>query len=121
MKVIDLLNKVAKEEEVPKKIKYNQRVYQYDEQQSDYGYFFINSYMYFLDEINTIEQLNDEVEIIGEDKEIEEIPYHYNLGYIDCGDLKREVVEELSNNFNYFAKKINELIKAVNELNKRDK
>ena len=49
-------------------------------------------------------------------KKIEEIPYHYNLGYIDCGDLKREVVEELSKNFNYFADKINELTKAVNYL-----
>lgn len=52
----------------------------------------------------------------NKNNEIEKIPYHYNLGYIDCGDLKREVVEELSNNFNYFADKINELIDETNKL-----
>lgn len=67
----------------------------------------------------TIDDSNDlycEVEIIEEEKEIEKIPYHYNFGYIDCGDLKREVIEELSNNFNYFADKINDLIDEIKKL-----
>ena len=31
MKVIDLLNKIAKGEEVPEKIKYNTKIYNWDE------------------------------------------------------------------------------------------
>ena len=58
------------------------------------------------------------IEIIEEEKEIEKIPYHYNFGYIDCGDLKKEVIEELNKNFNYFKDKINELINEVNKLKK---
>lgn len=120
MKVIDLLNKIANGEALPKKFKDNYHTYTKIEQAQTLeddsividinyqdelgGYLFGDNYA-----LSTI--LNDEVEIIEEEQDIEEIPYHYNLGYIDCGNLKREVVEELSKNFNYFADKINELIK----------
>lgn len=116
MKVIDLLNKIAKGEKTPKKIKYDNKIFEYTAR--DYhvyaGEWLFKDYC-----IEAI--LNHEIEIIEEDKDIEEIPYHYNFGHIDCGDLKREVVEELSENFNYFKDKINELVRELNKIKKEGK
>ena len=108
MKVIDLLNKIAKGEEVPKKIDYNKKVYEYDKEQSDFCHFSINYYEYFLDDINTIEQLNDEVEIMKE-KEIEKL----ELGDISPNGeylilVKDEKIQD----------KINELIDEINSIKK---
>ena len=71
MKVIDLLNKIANGEEVPKKIKYENDIYIH-----------IDNYCYYCDETNLIlsdrvfaeySKLNDEIEIIEEDKKIEKL------------------------------------------------
>ena len=69
MKVIDLLNKIATGEEVPKKIKYDNKYYTYNKEQDDYEIFTICHYDYLLDGINTFSSLNDEVEIIEEPKD----------------------------------------------------
>lgn len=126
MKIIDLLNKIANGEEVPKKIKCDGSIYDYEfqntitgayEYRNNYGQCIMNNmagHLYLTD------ILNNEVEIIKEEKEIDKIPYHYNLGYIDCGDLTREVIEELTKNMNCFTDKINELIDEINKL-KEDK
>ena len=90
MKIIDLLNRIAKGEEVPKKIKINNIVYEY------------RGYMYCTEKANyqDIEDylfgkwnfniLNDEVEIIEEveDKEYEDIE-ELNL---DTDELLKKVV-----------------------------
>lgn len=60
-------------------------------------------------------------QIVEEEKDIEEIPYHYSFGYIDCGGLSDVARDELDKNFNYFKDKINELINAVNKLKKEGK
>lgn len=105
---------LIKDGKAPKKIKVDDYISYLIENETNWVLTYIddsNDYLfrdYFL-------RLDDEVEII-EDKKIEKIPYHYNLGYIDCGDLKREVVEELSENFNYFKDKINELIEEIEKL-----
>lgn len=115
IKIIDLLNKIANMEELPKEIYFCGRIYELD----DYNHYMYEKYGLYEDlldftlNVELDEFLNDEVKIIEEEKEIEKIPYHYNFGYIDCGDLKREVIEELSNNFNYFADKINEIIDEI--------
>ena len=66
MKVIDLLNKIANGEEVPKKIKYENDIY-----------ILTDNYCYYCDETNLIlsdrlyaeqSRLNDEVEILEEEK-----------------------------------------------------
>lgn len=74
VKIIDLLNKIANDEEVPEKIKINNVIYEY------------RGYMYCTEKANyqNIEDylfgkwnfniLNDEVEIIEEPKKIEKIP-----------------------------------------------
>ena len=66
IKVIDLLNKIANGEEVPKKIKYENDIY-----------ILTDNYCYYCDETNLIlsdrlyaeqSRLNDEVEILEEEK-----------------------------------------------------
>lgn len=72
MKVIDLLNKIANGEEVPKRIKYRYHIYEYED-----GYDFVCDdleHPYFAENYcNDYEDLNSEVEIIEEDKKIEKL------------------------------------------------
>ena len=112
MKLIDLLNKIANGEEVPKKIEYNGDIYIH-----------VDNYCYFCEETNEIlsqniyaefSRLNDEVEIIKdnyENFEIDKNGYIHTKGGIWKG---RKLDIELVN-------KINELEKEINELkNKED-
>lgn len=92
MKIIDLLNKIANKEEVPKKIKFHGKYYiWYDnEYTGNEGYCLeplksdSNSFL----EINTVYDLNNEVEVIEDNKKIEELPqntfemYGYVMGKI---------------------------------------
>ena len=103
IKIIDLLNKIADGEEIPKKIKYNDDLYTH-----------VDNYCYFCEETNEIlsqniyaefSRLNDEVEIIEEEKEIRKMAFIY------------KVDDEMQNGNNErFRDFINELIDAVNEL-----
>lgn len=70
MKVIDLLNKIANNEEKPKIIKIGTQVWHYNYDLDDYmsnnsGYYLMNHY-------NMLKCLNYEVEIIGKEKKIPE-------------------------------------------------
>lgn len=68
MKIISLLNKIANGEEVPKKIKYDNLVYEYDEQY-DYknelqiNYYSVDNGTDFFNNVFCY-SLNDEVEIL---------------------------------------------------------
>jgi len=106
MKIIDLLNKIANGEEVPKKIKYENDIY-----------VLTDNYCYYCDETNLIlsdrifaeySRLNDEVEIL-EEKKIPERLYNYiSCGWNGtCKDLKRE---ELFGDLKQIGSKINEII-----------
>lgn len=95
MKIIDLLNKIANGEEVPKKIKYVDDIY-----------INIDEHCYFCEETNeTLSQniyaefsrLNDEVEIIEEDKKIE------RMTAISTNSFNQALVD-----------KINEIIDVIN-------
>lgn len=119
MKVIDLLNKIANREEVPEIIKYQNSYYKFYERLRDFYNYkkidintmeYLDSYLeddYFLTNILTGEvEIIKGKEIIEEDKEIEEINFiteHDSFSTIDQYKLQE---------------KINELIKAVNELKK---
>ena len=75
MRVIDLLNKIANGEEVPKKIGYDNKIFEFDELERQYTFHNLD-YSVNVDLGLSIEglrysTLNDEVEIIEEDKEIE--------------------------------------------------
>lgn len=110
MKVIDLLNKIAKGEKVPQNIKFLQNIYGYEKDRKEYttktsscGW---HTLLYdILDRHNILELIECEVEIL-EDKteEIEEYKTTYTERCIDI-----EVRD-----------KLNEVIRAVNKLNKQD-
>lgn len=112
MKVIELLNKIAKGEELPKTIVWNYKHYQIGVEQ----YYETEGRMGLFEKIfnilNDRDALNEEVEIIKEEKTIEihnlkELEEH---AYMD--EYNEHEVEE-----NRYA--INALIRAVKQLDKK--
>ena len=102
MKVIDLLNIwVEDRNKLPKKIKIDNEIFEYDEGCNLYkalneDYFLIQDYL------DCVERLHKEVEVTEENKQIEELD---NMELINA----RPEVNAI---------KINELVRAVNKLNK---
>lgn len=114
MKVIDLLNKIANGEEVPKKIKWRDKIWTYNNKDQDYevndtdllGYgFFIH---------RTLDFINDEVEIIEEKKIPEKLENYYDE------NLEEYVVETYIKGINYkeiFNSRYDEMIiSKINEV-----
>lgn len=109
LKVIDLLNKIANGEEVPKKIHIKKF-------QSD---FIFNGYTYLSDEKEPqniywclhSDALNYEVEIIEEDKKIEKIDRELNCD----DDTIRGLVASVNEIYKEIADKINEIITYMNK------
>lgn len=96
MKIIDIYNKIANGEEVPKKIKYQNYIYEYQHRRDTESCF---NYMcnengeylsrrYFIDNI-----LNDEVEILEEEKKI---PEKLNMTYMKKIDDDAFITERFS-------------------------
>ena len=119
IKIIDLLNKIANNEEVPKKIKYKNNVYYL-------GKNMVDLHTYQTEGSNTTRKLsliidneylnlNDTIEIIEEPKKIEKIARCDYIKMTHYGDLYKP-----TENQEILRIKINELIDAVNEL-KSDK
>ena len=115
MKVIDLLNKIANGEEVPKKIKYDDDVYIHGD-----------NYCYFCEETNEIlsqniyaefSRLNDEIEIIEENNKIEKLKKNRKIGGCIDGEYFYEELYDTEDIVN----KIGELIDKINELDKNNK
>ena len=108
MKVIDILNKINNNEEIPEKIKFDNTIFEYNKSQKEYNHKKDNGYYetllyrvmttHFIDVL-----LRAEVEVIEENKEIEE------LDEMQIINARPEVNAE----------KINELIRAVNKINKQ--
>lgn len=132
IKIIDLLNKIANGEEVPKKIKWENIIYAYSEYDKDYlEYPFSDEeYKSLFDMRNNIltQFLNDEVEIIEEPKKIEKLDVAL-LGQCDnwlrCPtnkvtkqdvELNPYIIDNIRENTLYFQRKINELIDEINNL-----
>ena len=104
IKIIDLLNKIANSEEVPKRIKYSNCHYKYEPEKLDYRDEDCKIEFYLF-AMCTNFILNDEVEIIEEDEEIEELNITERRKREDCYPLTVEIMA-----------KINELVKEVNKL-----
>lgn len=102
MKVIDLLNKIANGEEVPKKIKINGDTLDLENGKELYYRFQDKSSTLCFDWYIETKRLNDEIEII-EDKKIEKCKNYEEFESID------DYIEHLRI-------KINELIDEVNKL-----
>ncbi len=103
IKIIDLINMTSKGEELPKKIKYKEKIWNYIDYQKDYinedeEYFFTTLFVKVTDTF-----INDEVEIKEENNEIEK------LNPKDCKWNSEVPVVE----------KINELIDEINKLKEK--
>lgn len=91
MKIIDLLNKIANGEEVPKKIKYEKHIYEYAEGTYDWSYYIENNgtIKFLLTDVfnsddNILDILNGTVEILEEEKKIpEKINKSYDIRILD--------------------------------------
>lgn len=108
IKIIDLLNKIANGEKTPEKIKYQNKIFTHN------GF---GNNNYWCEEKNVIfeesfilEDLNNEIEIIEEKKEIEKCDVLKH-----CVDFTKNENVLLDNQF-VLQKKIDDLIDVVNEL-----
>jgi hypothetical protein len=113
--IIQLLNKIANGEEVPKKIKYNNINYYWCNQCKIYERIEDGS----KDLYNDLDNLNDEAEIIEEKKipeKLEEIgKIDYNLGYIDYKNI--EVLKTwLNNDMSTIFNELDLIVKNQNQL-----
>ena len=123
IKIIDLLNKIANDEKVPEKIKYNNKIWEYYVYTNDYKGEDIWLFEELFEYRRTIEFINDEVEIIEEQKKINKIRIDYNSINIDKAfetgttTFFREKDIEI---FQCLSSKINELIDEINNLKEND-
>lgn len=102
---------LIKDGQAPKKIKYYDRIFEYEYQLKDYYY---ESYSLFENGIEIIsDSLNDKVEIIIEDNKIEKLDE-----YIYCDSLDYNTCNMM---FENIVNKINELIDEVNALKENNK
>ena len=107
MKIIDLLNKIANDEEVPYKIKYNGEIYEYVREMK---WYLRNDMKCEL--CNNTKVLNDEVEILGdEDEGKSKVPIElYGLEMLD-EDMSHEIaIAKQRYNNGRIRTKINEII-----------
>ena len=122
IKIIDLLNKIANNEEVPKKIKWENIIYAYSEYDKDYlEYPFSNEeYKGLFDMRDSIltQFLNDEVEIIEEPKKIKKIKSNGDEFYSDYIDtwIDKNKTDAYCE---FLMNKINELIDEINNLKEK--
>ena len=106
IKIIDLLNKIYNNDNIPKKIIYRNCNWEYREAYNDfideYGNYLLGLYIH--DYEDTYEFLNSESEIIEEDKKIEKI------------DIDKMLQTKKWKRDKNAWKKINEIIDVVNKL-----
>lgn len=107
MKIIDILNKINNGEDVPEKIKFDDTVFELEENKTEYSFQHKNgefeTLLYRVMTTHFIDVLlKAEIEVIEENKEIEELD---NMELINA----RPEVNAI---------KINELVRAVNKLRK---
>ena len=116
MKVIDLLNKIANGEEVPKVIKYNDTRYlfrSYDYKEIDINGDYIDENSSFIEQIDFY-KLNNEIEIIEEEQDIEELKLKDGK-IVGTWENGSNYCYTLSAPQTVLCNKINELIKEVNK------
>jgi len=110
MKVIELLNKIANGEEVPKKIKYKGDYWYLKQKYANRLPYYSNGYdkdnLFTGDEEEYFsESLNDEIEIIEEDNKIEKLERF----------IPQRESDTYCTKYNEVADKINEIIEVLNE------
>lgn len=128
MKIIDLINKINNNEEIPKKIKYEDIIFEYDKDRKEYIHKLddwcsetilfkaMNENTYFIQDL-----LKIEVEVIEENKEIDTINAYKLIEepYLaDCLKEKKfnEVAKMLKQSELEIVERVNDLVYAVKEL-----
>lgn len=110
IRIIDLLNKVAKGEEMPKLVKYHDYIYAYDEELCNYE--FEESYLF-----DYTTSLNNEVEVIEDNKKIEKIRILNCDNYVKKGNYETILtMQEIALDIQTLKHKINEIIDKLEEL-----
>lgn len=113
MKVIDLLNKIANGEEVPKEIKYDGLKWNFEEDKLYYS-----DNIWLDDYCNLSQCLNDEVEIIGEDKKIEKIKILNCDNYVKKENYETILtMQEIALDIQTLRHKLDEIIDYLEEKN----
>ena len=108
IKIIDLFNKIANNEKVPKKIKFHGETYYYYDANR---FYYQNGFSMYRDFRFGGNCLNEEVEIIEEEKEIEKIDI--TKAYLSS-NFHENVLEDIAT----LQTKVNELIDEINKLKK---
>lgn len=116
IKIIDLFNMIANNQQPPVYIKYMSKEYKLDYIGYKEANYLCNG-MALLEGLSTTMCLNDEVEIIEEDKKIKKIKSLNNVG--NCQNLVEFGDKQQLNN-HILKDKINEIIDAINELKKSE-
>lgn len=112
IKIIDLVNRIESGEEIPEKIKYNQLEFKYDKGSGKYIRKNSSIITWFCIERFTNDFLNKTVEILEDNtEEIEELE---ELKPVEDGLTYRYEWSEIP-------KRINELVKAINQIRKEIK
>lgn len=116
MKIIDLLNKIANGEEVPKKISAFGEIFYL----KDSDYFTNDGCDYLLGDYVTFYELNTEIEIIEEPKKIEKVNTYVicDSDFNSKGEFSLKATEIIDKAFEEYSHKINEIIDYINEDNK---
>ena len=114
IKVIELYERLAKQENMPDKIKYcNDIYYLCLDALENVFYYETNKGFQLMITINSVQALNREVEILEDEEEI-------NIEDIDIIRDYRTSDDDLYNdNFDDFKSTINDLVKAVKQLDKK--
>ena len=99
MKVIDLLNKIANGEEVPKRIKYKGKCWHLKQNYTNTLPYYSNGYnndnlFTGEEEFYFSQSLNDEIELI-EDKKIEKIKMQ-GFSLFDVADKVNEIIDKIN-------------------------
>lgn len=117
IKMIDLLNKIANGEEVPKKIRFRDDIWKFDKCVKDYMNEDNNEYLFDnIFGIETEKVLNYEVEIIEEPKKIEYPILHKTAPSETTGDQMPNWRNLIDCNFEHLNKTIYQLIDEINEI-----
>lgn len=117
MRIIDLLNTPLNE--LPQKIKVEDKTYTlFIDEDTGYHYYQDDKCKYFMFSISCFEELNEEVEIIEENKKIEKVSTYVICDYDfknkdeDNNLIATNIIDKA---FEEYSQKINEIIDKINE------
>lgn len=118
IKLIDLLNKIANGEEIPKKIKYQNYEYEFNQVDKEYQRWF-NGLSYGLGEDRRLDIiLDDEAEILEDNDKLEKIKWEEKES-LAKPLMINDKVEVLARRTEKLKKKIADLIEHINKIEEK--